>query len=177
MLPKDTRRLSFRPINPADFDILLRMNSDPEVMKYVGDGSVRNQDQMLLELDMLISHYSRKPGLGIWALESKDSCTFIGAAGLVYYDNTTEIEVGYRILKEYWNKGYATEAANGILKYGFEVLGLKKIVSSAHVDNTASRKVMEKIGMKLIDHRFHYSCMQAYYEIASADFIKPGRTS
>ena len=177
MLPTDTRRLSFRPINAADFDSLLRMNSDPEVMKYVGDGSVRNRPQMLLELDMLISHYTRKPGLGIWALERKVSCTFIGAAGLVNYDNTSEIEVGYRILKENWNKGYATEAALSLLKYGFEVLGLKKIVSSAHVDNGASRKVMEKIGMKLIDHRFHYSCMQAYYEIASADFLNAGRAS
>ena len=177
MLPDDTQRLSFRPINPGDFESLLRMNSDPEVMRYVGDGSIRNHDQMLLELDMLISHYTRKPGLGIWALESKDSSSFIGAAGLVYYDNTTEIEVGYRILKEYWNKGYATEAAIGILRYGFETLGLKKIVCSAHVDNTASRKVMEKTGMKLIDHRFHYSCMQAYYEIGSADFADARRTT
>lgn len=177
MLPKDTRRLSFRPINAADFDSLLRMNSDPEVMKYVGDGSIRNHHQMLVELDMLISHYTRKPGLGIWALESKDSCSFIGAAGLAYYDNTTEIELGYRILKEYWNKGYATEAANSILKYGFEVLRLKKIVSSAHPENLASRKVMEKTGMKLIDHRFQYSCMQAYYEIAAADFIDQVRDS
>ena len=79
-------------------------------MKYVGDGSTRNHEQMTKELGTLISHYSRKPGLGIWATILKGSNTFIGASGLVYYDNTSEIEIGYRILKEHWNKGYATGA-------------------------------------------------------------------
>lgn len=175
MLPSETPRLRFRPVSRSDFDNLLRMNSDPDVMKYVGDGSVRNHDQMLLELDMLISHYIRKPNLGIWVVELKDPGVFIGAAGLVYYDGTVEIEVGYRLLKKYWNKGYATEASKGLLKYGFETLGLKKIVSSAHTENKTSRRVMEKIGMQFIDHRFHYSCMQAYYEIDASDYF--GRRS
>ncbi len=114
---------------------------------------------------MLMSHYTRKPGLGIWATILKNHNTFVGASGLVYYDNTPEIEIGYRILKQHWNSGYATEAAFGLINYGFSSLGLKKLVSSAHVDNIASRRVMEKIGMKYIDNRFQYGCLQAYYEI------------
>lgn len=161
----ETERLLLREIRPDDLANLYRMNSDPEVMKYVGDGSVRTREQMLKELDMLISHYVRKPGLGIWATELKSNGTFVGASGLVHYDNTPAIEVGYRLLKEHWNKGYATEASRGLLKYGFETLGLEKIVSSAHVDNRASTRVMEKIGMRYVDNRFQYSCMQAYYEI------------
>lgn len=161
----ETSRLFLREIQTEDFDDLLRMNSDPEVMKYVGDGSTRDHAQMVRELDMLMSHYTRKPGLGIWATISKDSNIFVGASGLVHYDNTPEIEVGYRMLKEHWNNGYATEASLGLLNYGFSSLGLKKIVSSAHVDNKPSRRVMEKIGMKHIDIRFHYGCLQAYYEI------------
>jgi ribosomal-protein-alanine N-acetyltransferase len=164
----ETTRLILREIQKEDFDDLFRMNSDPQVMKYVGDGSTRDHDQMLRELDMLMSHYVRKPGLGIWATILKENNTFVGASGLVYYDNTPEIEIGYRMLKEHWNKGYATEAAFGLLNYGFTSLRLKKIVSSAHVDNTPSRKVMEKIGMKYIDNRFHYGCLQAYYEIEAA---------
>ena len=74
------------------------------------------------------------------------------------------------MLKEHWNKGYATEAAFCLLDYGFETLGLKKIVSSAHVENYASRRVMEKIGMNHIDNRVHYSCLQAYYEIDKESF-------
>lgn len=147
------------------------MNSDPEVMKYVGDGSTRTRAQMLQEMDTLISHYLRKPGLGICATELKDSDQFVGASGLVFYDNTSEIEVGYRFLKEYWNRGYATEASRAWLEYGFKVLNLEKIVSSAHVDNRASTRVMEKIGMRFIDNRFHYGCMQAYYEIARNEYL------
>ena len=62
-----TDRLILRHIHAGDFEELFRMNSDPEIMKYVGDGSVRNRAQMEKELEILISHYTRKPGLGIWA--------------------------------------------------------------------------------------------------------------
>lgn len=89
-----TDRLMLRQITPKDFDALFRMNSDPVIMKYVGDGSIRDYEQMVKELDMLISHYTRKPGLGIWAIILKDAATFVGASGLVYYDNSTEIEIG-----------------------------------------------------------------------------------
>jgi RimJ/RimL family protein N-acetyltransferase len=123
----ETDRLMLREIRNEDFDELYRMNSDPEVMKYVGDGTTRNYDQMEKEIDMLMSHYIRKPGLGIW--------------------------------------GYATEASYGLLNYGFATLKLAKIVSSAHVDNIASQRVMQKIGMKYIDNRVHYGCLQTYYEI------------
>lgn len=166
----ETDRLILRYINKDDFDDLYRMNSDPVVMKYVGNGTTRNHEQMTQELEMLISHYTRKPGLGIWATILKDINTFVGASGLVYYDNTPEIEVGYRMLKEYWNKGYATEASAGLLKYGFKKMGLHKIVSSAHVDNLASRRVMEKMGMRYIDNRIQYGCLQAYYEIEAETY-------
>ncbi len=165
MIILETERLLLRQIHKDDYEALFRMNSDPIVMKYVGDGSTRNHEQMGKELEMLISHYIRKPGLGIWATTLKNANVFVGASGLVYYDNTTEIEIGYRFLKEHWNKGYATEASLGLLKYGFETLNLNKIVSSAHPDNRASRRVMEKIGMQYIDNRIQYGCVQAYYKI------------
>lgn len=161
----ETKRLVLREINSGDLEELYRMNSDPIVMKYVGDGSTRNRDQMVKELETLISYSTRNPGLGIWAAILKETDSFVGASGLVYYDKTPEIEIGYRMLKEHWNNGYATEISFGILQYGFKTLELNKIVSSAHVDNFASRRVMEKIGMTYIDNRIHYSCLQAYYEI------------
>lgn len=166
----DTKRLFLREIQNSDFDDLYRMNSDSLIMKYVGDGSTRSEQQMRNELEMLISHYTRKPGLGIWATILKATNTFVGASGLVYYDNTPEIEIGYRMLKEHWNKGYATEASLGLLNYGFRTLGLRKIVSSAHVENFASRRVMEKIGMNYVDNRVHYGCLQAYYEIEVGNY-------
>ena len=174
MMQLETQRLLLREIRPSDFDDLLRMNSDPDIMKYVGDGSVRNDEEMLQEFNMLMSNYARKTGLGILAAELKNSHVFVGAIGLVYYENTTEIEIGYRFLKEHWNKGYATEASLALLQYGFETLGLQKIVASAFVDNSGSTRVMEKIGMRYIDNRLHYGRMQAYYEIERKDFIAGG---
>ena len=166
----ETERLVLREITSNDYEDLCRMNGDHEVMKYVGDGSVRTREMMVHEMEMLMSHYLRHPGLGIWAVERKEPREFLGAAGLVYYDNTPEIEVGYRFLKENWNNGYATEAAAALVRYGFETLGLEKIVSSAHVDNRASIRVMEKIGMKYVGNRFHYNATQAYYEITRENF-------
>jgi RimJ/RimL family protein N-acetyltransferase len=167
----ETERLIIREILPDDIDDIFKMNGDPDVMTYVGDGSVRTYHQMHGEMDMLISHYTRKPGLGIWGTILKETGTFVGAIGLVYYDNTPEIEIGYRIQKEYWNRGYATEASLGLLEYGFQDLKLKKIVSSAHIENLASRRVMEKIGMKYIDDRFQYGCLQSYYEIGVEEYV------
>ena len=167
----DTERLLLREFVQEDFQELFRMNRDKEIMQYVGDGSTRSYEEQIEELDRLILNYAKRPGLGIWATLLKDSHTFIGGSGLVYYDNTPEIEIGYRILKEHWNQGYATEASIALLQYGFEQLDLKKIVSSAHVDNIASRRVMEKIGLKFKDFRFHYSCRQAYYEMLLEDYI------
>jgi len=69
------------------------------------------------------------------------------------------------MLKEYWNNGYATEASMGLLEYGFKTLSLNRIVSSAHVESTASGRVMEKIGMNYVDDRIQYGCLQAHYEI------------
>ena len=125
MIVLETDRLILREIQQSDFEELLPMNSDSEIMKYVGDGSVRTPEGMIAELEMLTSFYTRNPGLGIWAIVLKSINNFIGASGLVYYDNTPEIEIGYRILKEYWNNGYATEASIGLLQYGFKTLRLK----------------------------------------------------
>jgi RimJ/RimL family protein N-acetyltransferase len=147
------------------------MNADREIMQYVGDGATRSYDEQKEELNRLILNYEKRPGLGIWATLLKNTHTFIGGSGLVYYDNTPEIEIGYRLLKEHWNQGYATEASKALLQYGFEKLGLKKIVSSAHTENAASRRVMEKIGLQFIDYRFHYGCRQAYYEMPLEAYI------
>ncbi len=167
----ETERLLLREFVQEDFEELFRMNADREIMQYVGDGATRNYEEQKEELDRLILNYEKRPGLGIWATLLKDTGIFIGGSGLVYYDNTSEIEIGYRMLKEHWNQGYASEASKALLQYGFEQLGLKKIVSSAHIQNAASRRVMEKIGLKFIDYRFHYGCQQAYYEMSLEDYL------
>ncbi len=165
MILFETERLLLREMLPEDYDDLFSLNSDHEVMRYVGDGSVRSRAQMMEELERLLAYYFRKPGLGIWVTALKDSYQFIGTSGLVYYNNTFDIELSFRFLKEYWNKGYATETSLALLKYGFEKLGLQKIVCSSDIDNKASIRIMEKIGLRLIENRLVHGRIHACYEI------------
>lgn len=161
----ETTRLILRHIQPSDFDNLLRMNSDPEVMKYVGDGSIRNHQQMLNEINLLMSYYSKRPGPGVWAIALKESANFIGAGGLTYNVDKAATEIGYRFLPEHWNKKYATEVASGLLKYAFKKLQVDKVIASAHCDNTGSRRVMEKKWNDTFGEGVEFNCSQAYYEI------------
>jgi ribosomal-protein-alanine N-acetyltransferase len=163
----ETTRLRLRAIRPSDFGELFRMNSDPLIMKYVGDGSTRGHEQMLKEMEMLIAYYAKRPGLGVWAVELKDSSEFTGAAGLTYNADKAEIELGYRLLTGYWNKGYATEAAQALLNYAFRNLKADKVIASAHAENVRSQMVLERIGMKQTGNGIEFNCAQKYYEVCA----------
>lgn len=163
----ETERLILRPIQPSDFEALFRMNSDPTVMKYVGDGSVRSYEQMLKEVETLISYYTKRPGMGVWAIELKTTSQFVGAGGLTYNVNRAEVELGYRLLKEQWTKGYGTEVSNELLRYAFQILKMRKVIASAHEGNLRSHRVLEKIGMKRIGNGLEFNSSQVYYEITA----------
>jgi RimJ/RimL family protein N-acetyltransferase len=147
------------------------MNSDPIVMRYVGDGSIRSHEQMLEELEMLMSYYTKRPGLGVWAIELKTVSKFIGAGGLTYNTGKAAVELGYRLLNEQWGKGYATEASSGLLRYAFRNMKVSKLIASAHCENLASHNVLKKIGMSHIGNGFEFDSPQVYYEIDAKDFI------
>ena len=169
----ETDRLVLRPIRGSDFDELFRMNSDPIVMKYIGDGSTRNHKQMCEEIEMLIAYYTKRPGMGVFAIELKTSSEFIGAGGLTYNTQKAEIELGYRLLAAHWNNGYATEASYALLRHAFQNLHVDKVIASAHEENHLSHKVLNKIGMEQVGKGFEFGCPQLYYEITAA---KHGRS-
>jgi ribosomal-protein-alanine N-acetyltransferase len=90
----------------------------------------------------------KQHGFGRWALIHKPDKKLIGWCGLAPLDKTDEIEIGYGIAKEYWGRGLTTEAAAATIRYGFEELKLNQIVAVAMPENIASRRIMEKIGMR-----------------------------
>jgi len=144
-----TDRLILRKICKKDLPDLLRLHSDPVVQKYTGQEPVRS----LLEIEEgmkenVLKDY-QKYGFGRWAVILSSSGQFTGWAGLKYLPEFKEVDLGYRLLPEFWNKGIATEASMAILNYGFETLELKKIIAIAMVENIASIRVMEKVGMTL----------------------------
>jgi len=149
-LPPSTRRLRFRRFRATDLDALYRLDSDPRVMRYIGDGSVPSRARVMSVLARAAAYYTHYPGLGVWPAEEQAEGRFIGWVCLKYVPQTVEVEVGYRLLPEAWGQGYATEGASALVSYGFDVLGLYRIIGITHPDNAASQRVLTKAGLR--DH-------------------------
>lgn len=143
----ETERLYLREISFDDKFELLELHSDPLVQKYTGEAVVKTIEEIELAIQERIDNY-KKYGYGRWATFLKDGMQFIGWAGLAYLPEFDEIDIGYRFLPKYWGLGYATEASEAILDYGFNTLGLKRIIAIAMKENEASFRVMQKIGME-----------------------------
>jgi len=149
----ETQRLILRQWQESDIAPFAEMNSDPEVMKYF---------PKTLSFDETLEMYDRckgnKKGFGLYPAEEKISGKFIGFVGL---NNPSYmpgcVEIGWRLRKEFWGKGYATEAAKKWLSIGFGEYGLDEIISFTTPQNIKSQEVMKRIGMKRDEQRdfFH----------------------
>ncbi len=146
----ETDRLVLRPLALADLGPMHDVYADREVMRYIGRGGAHSEtiEESERRLQRLIDH-QEKHGFSLWAVTDRASGTVMGDAGLILYAHRgPEIELGYRLAKAYWGRGYATEAARAWLAHGFETLGLKRIVAVTHPEHVASQRVLEKIGMR-----------------------------
>lgn len=144
-----TPRLLLRRFTNSDEDaaLVLSMNSLPEVLQYLHEPLLKDLDHAREILQQhILPQYENN--LGRWAVHLKDSNEFIGWCGLKYRPEREEIDLGYRFLPSAWGKGYATEAAKACLDHAFTVLDLKKVNACAHIENIASLKVLENIGMR-----------------------------
>ena len=143
-----TERLILRQWREADLDPFADMGADPEVMRYFPSTLTRERSQALARD---IAYAIDEKGWGLWAAEVVDGPAFIGFVGLnrpsFEAHFTPAVEVGWRLHREYWGRGYATEAARAAVRFGFRELGLDEIVSMTIPANTRSLRVMEKLGM------------------------------
>ena len=158
----ETERLVLRTFTKDDAQMFFDLCKDPEVVRYVGEKPLNSvqQAQQILNDKILIAQY-QKFGYGRWAVHIKKKGIFIGWCGLKI--ESGEIDLGDRFKKRFWGKGFATEAAQGVLKYGFEILKLNKIHAKAMKENEASICVMQKIGMNFItDKSFDQHCGVLY---------------
>jgi len=140
-----TDRLLLRETSADDAQIIYELNSDPEVIQYTGDPPFKSVAEASVFLDNY-DHY-QKYGRGRWAIVDKATGEILGWCGLKYHANTGETDLGFRLFKKYWGKGYATEASHLALQYGFRRLGLDSIIARAVKENKASIKVMNKLGL------------------------------
>ena len=146
----ETPRLFLRHLELRDVQELYSLYQDIEIRQYFPDG-VLSYDDTKEELEWYINGHPQYPKLGLWATVHKESGKFIGRCGLLPWeiDDTLEIEIAYLLNKDFWHQGFATEAARGIMSYGFEKLHLTRLICMMHPENVASQKVAERIGMKL----------------------------
>ena len=116
-------------------------------MRYVG-GPTASVEESNEKLQRLIDHQEQH-GFSLWAVVERESAAVIGDAGLILYAHRgPDVELGYRLKVPYWGKGYGTEAARAWLRHGFDEIGLGRIVAVTREENEASRRVLEKIGMR-----------------------------
>ncbi len=143
-----TERLLLRQWRDEDLEPFAELNADPETMRYFPAPPSREQS------DALAARARRQiedEGWGLWAVEVTGGGSFIGFVGLARPSFeahfTPAVEVGWRLAREHWGRGYATEAGRAALAYGFEELGLEEVVSFTSRLNKPSWKVMERLGM------------------------------
>jgi RimJ/RimL family protein N-acetyltransferase len=155
-----TERLVLRPPTLDDLPAWHAIYVDAEEVWYGAPRSSldENRDKLERQIAQFEEH-----GFGMCAVELAEET--IGAAGLQHLEGGPEIEVGYRFLKEHWGHGYATESARASIAYGFDDVGLERIVAVALETNVASRRVLEKCGLHEIGLTHVYGLEHVKYEI------------
>jgi RimJ/RimL family protein N-acetyltransferase len=149
ILELESARLLLRQWSDEDLPEFAAMCADPQVMRYFPAPLSRLECAALI--GRIRGHFAEH-GFGLWALERKDTGAFIGLTGLlnVGFDAafTPAVEIGWRLAREHWGLGYASEAAWTALRCGFDRLGLKEVVAFTPLSNLPSQKVMQAIGMQ-----------------------------
>ncbi len=162
----ETERLILRRFESGEGQLIYTLNEDPDVTRYTGD-PVRDLAHANEVLDQVILPQYALYNHGRWAVHTKPGMEFIGWCGLKYRPERDEVDLGYRFIKTAWGKGYASEAAMASINYGFEKLGLRRIVGRAMPGNIASLKVLEKCGMRFVGEELVDGHPAVTYELTS----------
>jgi len=149
----ETERLVLRRFTGDDIDHLVELDSDPEVMRFINGGRPTPRDE--IENDVLpgfLGYYERYTGYGFWAAVERSTGRFIGWFHFRPAKDAPpdEVELGYRLRRSAWHKGFATEGSRALIDNGFAELGVQRVVAFTMVVNVASRRVMEKAGLRFV---------------------------
>lgn len=148
----ETAHLLLREFRDSDAQDMFALDKDPLVHRYLGNRPIQTIEQARATVSHVRQQYADY-GIGRWIVIEKQEGRFVGWSGLKLVTeqvnaHSSYYDVGYRLLPAFWGKGYATESAKAALAYGFGSLQLTKIIGTVHRDNHASRKVLEKCGLR-----------------------------
>jgi RimJ/RimL family protein N-acetyltransferase len=149
----ETPRLILRRFTPEDVDHLVALDSDPDVMFRITGGAPTPREEIVDDyLPAFLDYYRRGDRWGFWAVDERESGDFLGwfhlRPGEGHPDD--EPELGYRLAKASWGKGYATEGSAALVDRAFAECGASRVVAETMTVHQASRRVMEKVGMRLV---------------------------
>jgi RimJ/RimL family protein N-acetyltransferase len=158
----ETDRLALRRFTEADEDNLFELNSDPEVMRFLNGGRPTTRDEVRTRIiPVFLGYYERFEGFGFWAAVEIAAGRFLGwfhfrpplrdADTPAGWDEDGVIELGYRLRRSAWGKGYATEGSRALIRKGFTEFGVRRVVAETLAGNGASRRVLEKSGLIQVD--------------------------
>jgi RimJ/RimL family protein N-acetyltransferase len=152
----ETPRLVLRRFTMADVDNLVSLDADPDVMRYVTGGITTSREEIETEiLPDWLTYYEQFDGYGFWAAIEKPSGEFLGWFHFYPQEGASdEAVLGYRLRKSAWGQGYATEGSRALIRKGFTEFGVRHVIAEAMAINLASRRVMEKSGLKFV-RTFH----------------------
>ena len=149
----ETQRLTHREFFVEDAGSVFALNSNPDVMRFTGESLLGSLDAARC----FIADYPDfdRVGYGRWACILKETQSIVGFCGLKYLPDIDEVDLGFRFLPTYWGRGLATEACSATLDFGFNTIGLARVVAFVMPENAASIRVLEKVGMQF-DADFDY---------------------
>ena len=156
----ETDRLALRRFTEADEDNLFELNSDPEVMRFLNGGPTPRDEVRTRIIPTFLGYYERFDGFGFWAAAEIATGQFLGwfhfrpplraADTPAGWDEVGVAELGYRLRRAAWGKGYATEGSRALIDKGFTEFGVRRVVAETLADNWASRRVLEKSGLSQV---------------------------
>ncbi len=144
----ETDRTILREVCTDDAEFILDLLNQPSFIKYIGDRNVRSVAGAVEYIESRFTNSYRQFGFGMWAAELKETGTPTGICGFVKRDSLPDADIGFAFLPQYCSQGYAFESANAAMKYGRDMLGLKRVLAITSQDNESSGRLLEKINFK-----------------------------
>ena len=142
----ETERLRLRPFTLEDAPTMHQILNGPDVLKYFPGPQTVTEAQVERMINRILAHW-QEHGYGLWAVEERTTGALLGRCGLQLITETNEVEIDFILDPASWGQGFATEAGQASLKFGFEQLNLPEVVGIVHPDNLASQRVLQKLGM------------------------------
>jgi ribosomal-protein-alanine N-acetyltransferase len=167
----ETERLRLRPLTPDDVDDLHRLWVEPGVRRYLWDDEVIPRERVAAIVEESVASFESR-GYGLWAVSPLAGEALLGFCGFWLFHEPPRLELLYGVAPAHWNRGFATEAARAVMRYGFEELSFERVEASTDAANAASARVMERIGMTFWKRELTDGLDTVYYAITREAFAR-----